>query len=134
VTILRPPAPSDDPSIPDEAVLLRRIPYSDMVADDSVPSGYRPSSSNFNWDELSAVIASECTLETLLKDHTSYGVASFTVREIRAFGWGVIRVPDPELPGHVHITGHMGKKNQNRQKRAILGKTCRMIRDPLPPT
>ncbi len=76
------------------------------------------------------VIAGECPLETLIKDHERYGVACFRVREIRAFGWGVIRVPDPELPGHVHITGHRGKKNRNRQKRAELGRCCRMIRDP----
>jgi hypothetical protein len=127
------PPPEDDKGIPKEAKLWRRIEPGSMVPDDSVPSGRRPSSANFNWPELSAVIASECPLETLVKDHETYGVACFTVAEIRAFGWGVIRVPDPELPGHVHITGHRGKKNQNPKKLRDLAKSCRMIRDPANP-
>ncbi len=123
-------APEDDESIPNGAKLWRRIPPGQMVPDDEVPGGRRPSSGNFDELELSAVIASECTggLATLLEGDQTFGVACFTVGEIRAFGWGVIRVPDPKLPGHVHITGNTGKKNH--KKRAALGKSCRMIRYP----
>jgi len=118
--------PQDDKDIPDGTELWRRIHPDFMADDDSAPSGRRPSSGNFDGPELSAVIASECLLETLLKGHETFGVACFTVAEIRAFGWGVIRVPDPELPGHVHITGNTG--TPNHKKRASLGTPCRMIR------
>jgi len=126
-------APEDDNGIPNEAKLWRRIPPDQMVPDNDVPSGRRPSSGNFDEFELSAVIASECTggLATLLEGDETFGVACFTVGEIRAFGWGVIRVPDPKLPGHVHITGNTGKRNHKH--RATLGKSCRMIKDPVPP-
>ena len=125
------PAPQDDKSIPDEAKLWRRIPYSQMTDDDSVAGGRRPSSGNFDEFEMSAVIATECTggLATLLKDHETYGVACFKVREVRALGWGVVRAPDPNLPGHVHIMGNTGKQNGNKHKRSGLAKSCRMIQD-----
>lgn len=125
-------APEDDKSIPDDAKLWRRIPSDQMTSDDAVPSGRRPVSGNFDEFEMSAVIVSECTggLATLLKGHATYGVACFRVREIRALGWGVIRAtdPDPDLPGHVYITGNT--KNYNRKKRADLAKACRMIKYP----
>lgn len=126
--------PEDDKSIPDNTKLWRRIPYSQMTDDDSVPGGRRPSSGNFDETEMSAVIASECTggIDTLLNDHESYGVACFKVGEIRALGWWVVRAPDPNLPGHVHIHGNTGKKDGNKQKRVGLAKSCRMIREPRP--
>jgi hypothetical protein len=124
--------PPNDPSIPDGAKLYRRIPRMQIVPDDSVPDGRRPESGNFDELEMSAVLASECTIEALLTNHESYGVACFKVGEIRALGWGVVRAPNPDLPGHVHIMGNTGKKNGNYGKRRTLAKTCRMIRYPPP--
>src|SRR5690242_20709922 len=122
-------AQTDDPSIPDGTELWRRIPVWAWVEDDSAPNGRRPSSAAFEDDEMSVVIAAECTggLSTLLRNHEHFGVASFTAGEVRSHGWGVVRAPDDELPGHAHV---MGKKT--RGKRAALAKSCRMLRDPKP--
>lgn len=120
-------AQADDRSIPDATELWRRIPPWEWVPDDSMPNGWRPSSAAFENDELSVVIAAECTggVSTLLRNHEGFGVASFTVGQVRAHGWGIVRAPDDELPGHAHV---LGKKS--RGKRAALARSCRMIRDP----
>jgi hypothetical protein len=122
-------AQADDRSIPDCTELWRRIPHRHWVPDDSVPNGWRLSSAAFDDYEMSVVIADECTggLSTLLHNHERFGVASFTVGQVRAHGWGVVRAPDDELPGHAHV---MGKKSHG--KRAALAKSCRMLRHPEP--
>lgn len=119
----------DEASIPLETELWRRIPFRQWVPDDSRTEGYRPSSDAFDDAELSVVIASECQggLSTLLRGHPRYGVASFTVGEVRALGWGIVRAPDNELPGHAHVTG---KKTHGQRSR--LAKACRMLKNPEP--
>lgn len=121
--------PEDDKSIPDETELWRRIPPWHWTPDDTIPGGYRPSSGTFDDPQLSVVIASECEggVPTLLRGHERFGVASFTVGEVRGYGWGVVRAPVEGLPGHAHVTG---RKSQG--KRAKLAKSCRMLRDPEP--
>ena len=119
--------PSDDVTILNDSELWRRIPIWQWVPDDQAPSGHRPSSDAFNDPELSVVLAVECTggLATLLKGHDRFGVVTFTVGEIRAFGWGIVRKPDPDLPGHCHVTG---KKTHGQRSR--LAKACRILRAP----
>lgn len=123
--------PDDDDTISPETELWRRIPPTHWVRDETVPGGYRPTSETFNDPELSVVMATECHggLETLLTDHDKFGVASFTVGEIRERGWGIVRVPDDALPGHAHVTG---KKSHG--KRSSLTKQCRMLVLPKPAT
>jgi len=121
------PPPTNDGSIPDAVVLWRRIPPGQMTTDDSVASGERPSTANFDDPELSVVIASDCAggTATLLKGHDGFGVVEFTVGEIRALGWGIVRAPDDQLPGHAHVTGR-----KSRALRSRLAKVCRMIVNP----
>jgi hypothetical protein len=109
-------AQPDDKSIPDDTELWRRIPYWEWVLDDSAPNGRRPSSAAFEDDELSVVIAAECTggIDTLLRNHERFGVASFTAGQVRAHGWGIVRAPDDELPGHAHVLGKKGRENVRR--------------------
>jgi hypothetical protein len=120
--------PENDSSIPSDTELWRRIPGWQWVPDDSIATGFRPSSDAFDDDELSVVIAAECAggIPTLLAGHEGFGVASFTVAEIRSRGWGIIRVPDDLLPGHSHVTG----KKKTKSKRTSLAKTCRMLVNP----
>lgn len=122
-------APDDDKSIPDETELWRRIPFQQWVPDSNKPEGYRPSSDAFDDLELSVVIVSECAggLSTLLRGHARYGIASFTVREVRGLSWGIVRSADDELPGHAHVTG---KKTHGQRSR--LAKNCRMVKNPEP--
>src|SRR5574341_337646 len=118
--------PENDPSISDATVLWRRIPAEQMTDDDSVPTGRRPSSGNFDEEAMSAVISSECPLETLLNKHDTYRVYSFTAGYVRnELGYGVIRVHDDELPGHVHITG---KKTDGRSRK--LARKCLLVHPP----
>lgn len=117
----------NDSGISADTELWRRIPLNHWVEDTKVPLGYRPSSDSFNEPNFSVVIAAECTggIATLLRGHEEYGVASFTVQHIREIGFGIIRVPDAELPGHAHITG-----KASRGKRADLARKCTMLRIP----
>lgn len=117
----------DDASINAELELWRRIPPLQWVPDGNVPDGFRASSANFDDPDLSVVIADECTggIATLLAGHPKFGVASFTVGEARALGWGVIRVPDVNLPGHAHVTG-----KKTGSKKSKLARTCRIIVTP----
>ena len=117
----------DDESIGPDTELWRRIAPWQWVRDDGVPSGYRPTTDSLDDPELSVVIAAECVggLETLLRGHDEFGVASFTVSEVRSRGWGIVRVADDSLPGHAHVTGH-----KTRGKRSSLVKTCRIVRVP----
>jgi hypothetical protein len=118
---------SDDPSIPDDAELWRRIPYWHWHPDPSVPAGHRPSSAAFDDPELSVVIAAECPggMDAILVGHEGFGVASFTAGEARRFGWGVVRVPLAESPAHAHVTGR-----KTGGQRSELAKACRMLKDP----
>src|SRR5687768_10624340 len=104
--------PLDDTSIGDDAELWRRVPPNQWVPDDSSALGFRPSSANFDENEMSVVIADECTggLATLLENHEQFGVASFTAGEVRALGWTVVRAPDDQLPGHAHVLGKKARK------------------------
>jgi hypothetical protein len=119
--------PPDDETITGDSELWRRIPIWHWVADDSVPKGHRPSSAAFDEEEMSVVIAAECHggLPTLLRGHEAFGVASFTVGDIRERGWGIVRAPDDQLPGHAHV---LGKKT--RGKGTSLAKKCHMLVDP----
>jgi len=123
-------APADDLTISGDTELWRRIHPDFMTIDDSVEGGRRPSSGNFDENEMSAVIANECTggLATLLRGHDGFGVAGFTVGAIRALGWGVVRAEQVDLPGHVVITGNTGKKNH--KNRTTLARSCRIILEP----
>lgn len=122
------PGPADDGSIENDVELWRRIPPSQWVSDDSVEGRFRASSANFDDDELSVVIARECTggLATLLDGHEHFGVASFTAGEARTLGWGVVRDPDDLLPGHALV---LGKKSHKKGKQK-LAKSCRILKLP----
>jgi len=117
----------NDLSIAPDVELWRRIPPWQWIPDSNTPTGRRPTSDAFDDIELSVVIAVECEggLGTLLAGHVGYGVASFTVGDIRDRGWGIVRVPDDELPGHAHVTG-----KKSHSKRASLAKKCTIRVEP----
>jgi hypothetical protein len=113
----------DDTTIGDQEILWRRIPRAQMVSSSPLSMDTaRPSSANFDDPELSVVLESECKggIETLLKGHIGFGVVAFSVGEIRSLGWGVVRAPDDDLPGHAHVT--CANKTQSQRRR--LAKSC----------
>jgi len=121
--------PPDDKGITDDTELWRRIPPDQMTDDDQVPSGWRPSTGNFDKYEMSVVIAAESVggLDGLLSGWEGFGVASFTAGEVRQLEFGVVRDPDPKLPGHALVVG-----NKSHGKRNRLARLCRLIRVPRP--
>ena len=121
------PVEDDEPSIPADAELWRRIPWLHWVADSGVPDGRRVSSAAFDDPEMSVVIADECEggEAALLRGHPGFGIASFTVGDVRGLGWGVVRAPDENLPGHAHVTGR-----KSRSKLRQLAKLCHIRRAP----
>lgn len=120
--------PEDAVSIALDNELWRRIPPWGMTEDDAVPAGTRPSTSNFDDPDPSVVIAVECTggINTLLPGHDRFGVASFTVAQVRSLGFGVVRKPDDTLPGHAHVTG----RKAPRSKLLTLARAGQMMRYP----
>jgi hypothetical protein len=79
---------------------------------------------------MSVVIAMECTggLDTFLKGAQGFGVALLTVGQVRTQKLGVVRYPDPELPGHAHV---VGKKTKSVKKH--LYEDARLILEPALP-
>jgi hypothetical protein len=107
-------ARQNDPSIPGWTVLLRRIPpKADRVtwAENGLPI---PSSQNFKdkrYDEISVYMANETSPEAVLRGHNGFGLAYFTVQDVRdaaaEFRVAIMICRDEEEPepGHVVICG-----------------------------
>lgn len=121
------PAVEDDGTIPNAVELWRRVPYRHWVPDAAAPTGRRLSSAAFDDPEMSVVIADECTggESTLLRGHDGFGIARFTAGDVRALGWGVVRAPDDELPGHAHV---LGRKTLGGCRK--LARRCRVSPEP----
>ena len=99
--------PDDDPSIPDEAKLLRRIPPIHFPGDRMTPG--RPSSAAFedspdgspmsvNWEEL----CHEHQFDSL-EGHETFGLVSFTAGQARELGLSVFRWPLEGNPTHCGV-------------------------------
>lgn len=126
----------DDPSIPNEERLWRRI-LSNWVYR---PAGDRPrpSSAAFKDNlsgEVSVFIASLTTTDTLLQNHPADSVAEITAGLARSLGYKIVRDPDgglvPNDPTHVVLCpppGH-GKKRLTRVAAALAeGSTWVVLR------
>jgi hypothetical protein len=108
----------DDPTIPDEADLWRRIPPWHFVMDEN--SGQiRPSSAAFDNDPggspMSVVLAAESNApESVLAGHQGLALASFKVRVARECNQGVARDPLPNEPAHTLVFGTKTKSIRRR--------------------
>lgn len=95
----------DDETIPDDAILWRRIPPF------GVDSRGQPDSSNFVdkvTGELSVVLASETTTTDLLDGHEGFGVTGFpasavSVLRLAPENYVIRRQPLEGIPGHAVI-------------------------------
>lgn len=107
----------DDPTIPDEERLLRRVPHDWWYHDENL-GRRRPASMAFDDTEMSVDIASERMKagqpETAcLVGHEEYGLVSITARLAREHGQAVCRDPLPDNPAHGVVAG---KKTSGRKK------------------
>jgi hypothetical protein len=115
-----PPVPAgDDRTIPDTAILWRRISPEWWQRDPSTGE-YRLTSAAFqnyrNSNAMSVGIADEIDgrEETFLKGHEGYGIAAFKAGSARAdCNQTVTRAPENEQPWHAHV---LGKKTGSVQK------------------
>lgn len=103
----------DDPTIPDESLVYRRVPPLHIVPDDNA-GGLRPSSAAFgndrDGDPMSVVLGDE--LERLARDpasvlggHPGFALAQFVARLPRQLSQRVCRTPQPEEPAHGSVAG-----------------------------
>ena len=95
----------DDPTIPNEAELLRRIAPWHFVPDDNL-SRLRPSSAAFDDDKdgpMSVTLADELrqegrSLDSALAGYTDFALASITAGLARECQQGIVRDPKMNLP------------------------------------
>jgi hypothetical protein len=113
---------SDDPTIPDDAELWRRIPPWHFVPDEN--SGQiRPSSAAFedhpDGSPMSVFLAAEARdLRHALAGHQGFALASITAALARGLGLGIAKEPLPDEPAHAVV---FGRKNKRVSRRLALG-------------
>lgn len=113
---------TDDPTIPDDADLWRRIHPTHIIFDDN-QGRVRPTSQAFtdssNGSPMSVVIATECGgPDRVLAGYERYGLASFKARVARESGLGIVRDPLPDQPAHALVFGPKSKKVQSQLAKA----------------
>lgn len=114
----------DDPTIPDEAQLWRRIPPWHFYYDETV-GRQRPAKAAFSDDpdgsSMSVVLAAESAgPASVLAGHTGYALAAITAGLARACGQGIARDPRPDEPAHALI---FGRKTDSIMRRLARGST-----------
>lgn len=113
---------SDDPSIPDDAELWRRIPPWHFVDDENLGQ-IRPSSAAFedhpDGSPMSVILGGEGRdLQEALVGHQGFALASITAALARELGLGVARDPRPDEPAHAVV---FGRKNKRISRRLAKG-------------
>lgn len=126
---------ADDPTIPGDASLLRRIPPNRRWKLD--PSGrILPNSDNFDEDDttpMSVAIEAEILARgggptDVLAGHEGFGLVAFPAAVPRANGHGVCRWPTPEEPAHAYVFCLRGSPSRSQKK--AIARACRWIRYP----
>jgi hypothetical protein len=118
--------PPDDLTIPDDAVLWRRIPSWHWVQDENL-GRMRPSTAAFEDDDdgspMSVALASECAgPEVVLAGHEGFALAAFTAGFARQRGQRIARDPRPGEPWHAVV---IGKKTHSVRKQ--LARDCQWV-------
>lgn len=122
----------DDPTIPDNAPLWRRIPPHHFVADPDTGQ-LRPSSAAFedhpNGSPMSVVLGAEARgPSAVLADHLGFGLAAITAGLARELGQIVVRDPLPDEPAHALV---VGSKTKSLRRRMALASTW-VVEPPAP--
>lgn len=97
----------DDASIPDEALLLRRVPLNPqgVILDKNGPVRWRPSSLAFKDAQMSAFLANEASVDQIMHGYPNFALAAITAKLARDHGQMIVRRPT-DIPGHVEVIGH----------------------------
>ena len=107
----------DDPSIPDEAILWRRIPPEWVEFDDNLQP-LRPQTRAFDdsrkpppkgspmsVDLADEAIESGVTPEAYIAEYPGFGLVSFSAMLVRSLKLGIVRAPAEGKPFHAHVKG-----------------------------
>jgi hypothetical protein len=122
--------PNDDPTIPDDAVLWRRI-HKNQAAYDKNLGRKRPSSEAFKDSSDGtpmSVILAEVVLESgrkpedIVRGSQDHGLASLPASTVRENGLGILKAPTPEEPAHAEVLGDKSKKISRE-----LAKRCEWV-------
>lgn len=110
--------PADDPTIPDDAELWRRIPPRHVYFEENL-GRIRPSKAAFEDDgdgsPMSVVLAAESAgPAAVLVGHPTYALAAITAGLARACGQRVARDPVPGEPAHAVV---IGRKTDSLRRR-----------------
>ncbi len=128
--------PPDDPDIPDDAVLLRRIFPGFYVEQDGVVrlssqafDDPRDGSSMSVW-VLARLLVAGISTSHVLAGFDGHGLVALHAGQVRGLGFGITWVPDPTdgLRGHAHAEVHCRKTpGQKRRLRDV----CTHVAGPL---
>ena len=119
---------TDDPTIENDEVLLRRVPHWHYYFDKNL-GRRRPSSAAFedhpNGSPMSAHLASVLevkglSVESILAGHDGYAVASIIAELARANGQGICRKPRDNDPAHAEVFGPKPESVRKRFARASV--------------
>lgn len=125
----------DDPEVPDDAVLYRRLPEHNLAEAPDRDSGYRPTSNCFQDPDphgVSVYVASLLLDAGLSASDVTEGVgpgrwavAEFTAGHAREAGFGVRLRPDPDAagdprnPAHAELTGLLARNAGGKQSKRL---------------
>ncbi|GAB4135358.1 MAG: hypothetical protein Tsb009_01510 [Planctomycetaceae bacterium] len=118
----------DDSSIPDEAILWRRIPPNWVVFDQKT-NQLRPSSQSFDnhrdGSGMSVVLANEVIAngrseENVLEGHEGFGLVAINAGLARKLNQKIVRDPLPDEPAHMEICGDKTKGVKKAFARAAV--------------
>lgn len=123
-------AVSDDTSIDDACRMLRRIPPGWI-------SDFRPERSNFEIRQPHVGLSvtawlSDADLDAVLAEAPNFGVVRVTAGQLRAVGFIIVRVPEPENPNHCECYGAISKGDRKKLALASLWVRPPADHDPLP--
>jgi len=125
---------TDDPSIPDDAELWRRVPPWHIIFDENLGRN-RPSKAAFDNDRdgspMSVVLAdlvleSNRGPESVLAGHEGFALAVIIAGLARSRKQGVVRDPQPDEPAHALVFGRKG----DSVRRALARESCWVIPPP----
>ncbi len=109
---------ADDLTIPDDAVVWRRVPPYHVIYDDNL-GRHRPTSDAFKDDPdgepMSVALADSCDEPaTVLQGHEGFALAGMTAGFLRQHSQKIVRKPTPEEPWHAVV---IGKKTDSLRKK-----------------
>jgi hypothetical protein len=130
----------DDPSVPNDTSLFRRIPPWHHVFDENL-NRWRPSSAAFqddgDADPMSVYLSSVLTAEqrdpsTVLAGHVGYSLASISAGLARSKDQTVHPDPLPAESSHAVVCGEKGTNRKNAPRKAFALQAVWIVLNPPP--